>query len=153
MALAKCTTKAIATIKTFEAQSHGFGIRCLRFAASVTTVDARLASGRWSNATRRDSHPQGHYQRFQISIHIAISPFAKLLGAIPVYCLSLPTRRRSEVNRRTCSIESSALVGLAAICCFFFAMALFHLLLKIFDSNSFDSIFSHLNHPHVCVRF
>ena len=50
------------------------GTRCLRFAASVTTVDARLASDRWSNAIRRASHPQGHYQRFQISIHIVIFP-------------------------------------------------------------------------------
>ena len=58
--------------KTFEAQSHGFRTRCLRFAVIVTDPHARLASGRWSNPTRRDSRPLGHYQRFLISIHIVI---------------------------------------------------------------------------------
>ena len=70
--------------KTFEAQSHGFRTGCLRFAGIVTDHHARLASGRWSDATRRDSHPQGHYQRFQISFifqFMSSSPFAKLLGA------------------------------------------------------------------------
>ena len=58
--------------KTFEAQSHRFRTRCLRFAVIVTDHHARLASGRWSNPTRRDSRPLGHYQRFLISIHIVI---------------------------------------------------------------------------------
>jgi len=38
------TTKAPATTWYFEAPSHGFGTRCLRFARKVALQDARLAS-------------------------------------------------------------------------------------------------------------
>ncbi len=67
MAPAKGTTKAL-TSRTFEAQSHGFRTSCLRFVTLVTSRNARLASGRWSNATGRAFHPQGHNRRFQIHI-------------------------------------------------------------------------------------
>ena len=130
MAPVKGTTKALAKTKTFEAQSHGFGTRCLRFAASVTTVDARLASGRWSNATRRDSHPKGHYQRFQISIHIVIillrqaswrNPlFTPLSGSASSTCASLGTSQDHKVTSSgpmaesmTRSIKSDSVVRLA----------------------------------------
>ncbi len=53
---------------TYEAQSHGFRTHCLRFVTLVTSRNARLASGRRSNATGRASHPQGHNRRFQIHV-------------------------------------------------------------------------------------
>ncbi len=56
----------------FEAQLHGFQTRCLRFVTFVTSCNARLASGRWSNITGRAFQPQGHYQRFQIHIMLII---------------------------------------------------------------------------------
>jgi hypothetical protein len=43
----------------FEAQSHGFRTRCLRFVRRVATQDAKLASGRWPSATGRDWIPAG----------------------------------------------------------------------------------------------
>ncbi len=52
----------------FEAQSHGFRTRCVCFVALVNSYIARLASGRWSNATGRAFHPQGHFQSFPIHI-------------------------------------------------------------------------------------
>ena len=95
---ARGTTKALTWKKTFEAQSHGFRTGCLRFAVSVTTHHARLASGRWSNATRRGSHPQGHCQRFQIQLHF-IFPLRQASWRNPlIHCpffadALLPTRR------------------------------------------------------------
>ncbi len=41
------TTKAPTTLKAFEAQSHGFGTRCLRFVRHVAVTHARLASRCW----------------------------------------------------------------------------------------------------------
>ena len=79
--------------KTFEAQSHGFRTRCLRFAVIVTDHHARLASGRWSNPTRRDSRPLGHYQRFLISIHIVIILLRQASWRNPLF-LSLVRRIR-----------------------------------------------------------
>ena len=71
MAPAKGTTKALAS-RTFEAQSHGFRTSYLRFVTLVTSRNARLASGRWSGATGRAFHPQGHNRRFQIHIMLII---------------------------------------------------------------------------------
>ena len=96
VALARGNTKALTRNKTFEAQSHGFRTRCLRFAVIVTDPHARLASGRWSNATRRDSHPLGHYQRFQISIHIGILLLRQASWRNPLF-FQLP--RRSSRQR------------------------------------------------------
>ena len=59
----------------FGAQSHGFGTRCLRFAARVARHHARLASGCWPSSTGRDWLPAG-FQR-KVSDLIA-SPFPKL---------------------------------------------------------------------------
>lgn len=53
---------------TFEAQSHGFRTGCLRFVTIVTSRNARLASGRRSNATGQASHLQGHFRGFQIHV-------------------------------------------------------------------------------------
>jgi hypothetical protein len=47
---------------TFEAQSHGLHARCLRFAAGVAHVDARLASGWWPSLAGRDSNPLGPHR-------------------------------------------------------------------------------------------
>ena len=48
----------------FEAQSHGFNTRCLRFALSVTREHARLACG-WGLAfTARESNPLDYDNRF-----------------------------------------------------------------------------------------
>ena len=80
--------------KTFEAQSHGFRTRCLRFAVIVTDHHARLASGRWSNPTRRDSRPRGHYQRFLISIHIVIILLRQASWRNPL----IPCSREIESN-------------------------------------------------------
>jgi hypothetical protein len=46
-------------IPAFEAQSHGFRTRCLRFVPCVATRDAKLASGRWPSATGRAWLPAG----------------------------------------------------------------------------------------------
>ena len=43
----------------FEAQSHGLGTCCLRFARRVTTADAKLASGCRPSSTGRDWLPAG----------------------------------------------------------------------------------------------
>ena len=39
----------------FEAQSHGIGTHCLRFAVEVTPPHARLVSGCWPSSAGRDS--------------------------------------------------------------------------------------------------
>ena len=52
----------------FEAQSHGIGTRCLRFAVKVSFPHARLASGCWPSSAGRDSfNPQGCNEKFQSS--------------------------------------------------------------------------------------
>jgi hypothetical protein len=61
--------------RSFEAQSHGFRTRCLRFAGGVATADARLAPGRWSGATGRAFHPQGSAERFQSCVLTSHPPF------------------------------------------------------------------------------
>jgi hypothetical protein len=53
----------------FGAQSHGLHTRCLRFAAAVTDVHARLASGWWPTLAGRDSNPLGPFARFQLVLH------------------------------------------------------------------------------------
>ena len=73
---------------TFEAQSHGFRTRCLRFVTLVTSRNARLASGRRSNATGRASHPQGHNRRFPIHI-MSIIPLHQASWRNPRFFLSM----------------------------------------------------------------
>ena len=53
----------------FEAQSHGLRVRCLRFAAAVADVHARLASGWWPTLAGRGSNPQGPIVRFPLGHH------------------------------------------------------------------------------------
>ena len=48
----------------FEAQSHGFRTRCLRFVPCVAARDAKLASGRWPALPDGLGYPQGYYERF-----------------------------------------------------------------------------------------
>ena len=84
--------------KTFEAQSHRFRTRCLRFAVIVTDHHARLASGRWSNPTRRDSRPLGHYQRFLISIHIVIILLRQASWRNPLFCPHNPVLSRHTLT-------------------------------------------------------
>jgi hypothetical protein len=50
----------------FEAGSHGLRARCLRFAAAVTDVRARLASGWWPTLAGRGSNPLGSIVRFPL---------------------------------------------------------------------------------------
>jgi hypothetical protein len=58
----------------FEAQSHGIGTRCLRFAVRITPPHARLASGCWPSSAGRDSfNPQGCDERFPCSSHFLLS--------------------------------------------------------------------------------
>ena len=58
--------------QTFEAQWHGFQVRCLRFAVSVTRSHARLASRCWSGSPGRAFHPQGSDERFQTHVMLVI---------------------------------------------------------------------------------
>ncbi len=58
--------------QTFEAQRHGFQVRCLRFAVSVTRPHARLASRCWSGSPGRAFHPQGSDERFQTHLMLVI---------------------------------------------------------------------------------
>lgn len=53
----------------------------MRFAVRVAPPHAKLASGRWSDATRQAFHPQGSNERFQICF-LHLFPLPKLLGAI-----------------------------------------------------------------------
>ena len=82
MAPDRGNTKALAR-KTFEAQSHGFRTRCLRFAVTVARRHARLASGGWSGPTGRAFNPQGHNRRFQISQHVNHPPPPSFLAQSP----------------------------------------------------------------------
>jgi hypothetical protein len=85
---ARGSTKTL-TRKLSKFSYMAFGLAVYASRCTLPIHHARLASGRWSDATRRDSHPQGHYQRFQIKCQfISSSSFAKLLGAIPVSSLS-----------------------------------------------------------------
>jgi hypothetical protein len=56
-------------IQAFEAQSHGFRARCLRFVQRVATADAKLASGRWPSATGRDWLPAGLSRKVSDASH------------------------------------------------------------------------------------
>ena len=66
---ARGSTKTL-TRKLSKFSYMAFGLAVYASRCTLPIHHARLASGRWSDATRRDSHPQGHYQRFQNSIHI-----------------------------------------------------------------------------------
>lgn len=65
---------------TFEAQSHGFDARCLRFAAQVTQRHARLASGRWPGVTGQACSCRIPAKGFRFASYIT-SSFPKLHGA------------------------------------------------------------------------
>jgi hypothetical protein len=75
----------------FGAQSHGLHTRCLRFAAAVTDVHARLASDWWPTLAGRDLNPLGSIARFQLwfatSSHPPRPSFAWRTG-----CAGLPVR-------------------------------------------------------------
>src|SRR5262249_24710031 len=59
-----------------------FGLAVYASPRGFPRHDARLASGRWSGATGRASHPQGPCERFQnASLHLVLLSQA-LLGAI-----------------------------------------------------------------------
>ena len=58
--------------QTFEAQWHGFQVRCLRFAVPVTRPHARLASRCWSGSPGQAFHPQGSDDRFQTHVMLVI---------------------------------------------------------------------------------
>ena len=72
MAPAKGTTEALAKTRLSKLNHMAFGFATgtvrsmVGFVTFVTLRNARLASGRWSNATGRAFHPQGHNRRFQI---------------------------------------------------------------------------------------
>jgi len=74
--------------ESFEAQSHGFGTRCLRFVEGVATPDAKLASGCWPSSAGRDWLPAGLQRK--VSMHQALPPFRSfpdartfILGVVP----------------------------------------------------------------------
>ena|GEM_PF-3797363 len=52
-----------------------FGLAVYASPGSLPHHDARLASGRWSDATGRAFHPQGSYERFQICFLTSHPPF------------------------------------------------------------------------------
>ena len=68
-------------IPAFEAQSHGFRTRCLRFVPCVATRDAKLASGRWPSATGRACLPAGLLRKVSDVTH---PPFPSFPGARPL---------------------------------------------------------------------
>jgi len=55
--------------------SMAFGLAVYASPGSLPHHDARLASGRWSDATGRAFHPQGSYERFQICFLTSHPPF------------------------------------------------------------------------------
>lgn len=57
----------------FEAQSHGFTTRCLRFARPVARSHARLASGRSLAFSGGESNPLDRGERFQVALHLPSS--------------------------------------------------------------------------------
>jgi hypothetical protein len=75
MAPAMTTTKAPTNNPAFEAQSHGFRTRCLRFVPCVAARDAKLASGRWPSATGRDCLPAGLLRKVSDVTHPPLPSF------------------------------------------------------------------------------
>jgi hypothetical protein len=53
----QCQKRRLAAGNTLEAQSHGFGTGCLRFAVIIADPHARLASGRWPGSAGWDWLP------------------------------------------------------------------------------------------------
>ena len=77
MRTAKAPTKGLSTLN-----SMAFGLAVYASQCGLPRPDARLASGRWSDATGRAFHPQGSDERFQsASLHLILLSQA-LLGAI-----------------------------------------------------------------------
>ena len=74
---AKAPTKGLSTLN-----SMAFGLAVYASQCGLPQHHARLASGRWSGATGRDSHPQGSDERFQICFLTSRPPFPSLLGAM-----------------------------------------------------------------------
>jgi hypothetical protein len=84
----------------FEAQSHGIGTRCLRFAVKVAFPHARLASGCWPSFAGRDSfNPQGCDERFLCSSHFLPSR-AYLTLRHPLFAVKHARDRRVASHRR-----------------------------------------------------
>ena len=83
--------RGLSTKGNFGAQSHGFGTRCLRFAARLTPPHARLASGCPARLYRAGLAPQGSYERFPCCfLHRLLLPQASWRNARPL----LPLRGR-----------------------------------------------------------
>ena len=74
----------------FEAQSHGLGTCCLRFARRVTTADAKLASGCRPSSTGRDWLPAGLLRKVSDDVILLSRAF-----------LAQGHRRFTQVNVRT----------------------------------------------------
>jgi len=82
-------------IAAFEAQSPGFGARCLRFAPAVARPGRKTRFRLLVRLCRTGFDPQGSDERFQsVSLHLVLLSQASL-GAIP------NSGQRSGVARRS----------------------------------------------------
>src|SRR5260370_1030632 len=97
MAPAMTTTKAPTRNPAFEAQSHGFRTRCLRFVPCVATRDAKLASGRWPALPDGLGYPQGCYERF-LMLLILLSRAYLAQGHTGFFSTNSPPERHRKQN-------------------------------------------------------
>ena len=76
--IAECKHKSDKVDAQILAEFLAFGLAVYASQDGSPRHHARLASGRWSGATGRASHPQGSYERFQICILTSHPPFPSL---------------------------------------------------------------------------
>ena len=83
-------------------ESHGLHARCLRFAAAVTDVHARLASGWWPTLAGRDSNPPGRSSGLRSRVGFTwLPPDRDLRGAPPS---REAARRRNLVEKNSLGV-------------------------------------------------
>jgi len=70
--------------RSFRGSIHGQHTRCLRFAAGVAAVHARLASGCGPTLPDGVGYPSGSTERFQGHFQRILSSFPKLTDAMPL---------------------------------------------------------------------
>ena len=95
-----------------EAQWHGLGTGCLRFARAITGQDTRLASGCWLGFTGWDWSPTESLRKVSkvYSLHLFLLSQASL-GARTVYATVRPRFHGKVGERRTRLHEPASLVS------------------------------------------
>jgi hypothetical protein len=85
-------------VAAFEAQSHGFGTRCLRFAGWIAPPPRKTRFRLPASSTGRVVYPQGSFQRFQSCLlHLFLLCQASWRKDITHLSLTLPVPLISDV--------------------------------------------------------